>query len=82
MSLITLPTRLSDTCDTLIDNTNNSNQHHTNCILTMVVSDHQMTFCILSNNIKENNANLLIEIETINQHTLENMRYELNQQNI
>ena len=33
MPRITLPTRLSDTCDTLIYNifTNNSNQHHTNC---------------------------------------------------
>ena len=28
------------------------------------------------------NTNLLIEVETINQHTLENMRYDLNQQNI
>ena len=28
------------------------------------------------------NTNMLIEVETINQHTLENMRYGLNQQNI
>ena len=28
------------------------------------------------------NTNLLIVVETINQHTLENMRYDLNQQNI
>ena len=51
MPLITLPTRLSDTCDTQIDKifTNNSDQHHTNCILTRVVSDHQMTCCMLSN---------------------------------
>ena len=28
------------------------------------------------------NTNLLIEVETINQHTLENKRYDLNQQNI
>ena len=27
-------------------------------------------------------TNLLSEVETINQHTLENMRYDLNQQNI
>ena len=55
MPLITLPTRLSDTCDTLIDNifTNNSDQHHTNCILTKVVSDHQMTCCMLSKNFIE-----------------------------
>ena len=84
MPLITLPTRLSDTCDTLIDNifTNNSDHHHTNCILTRVVSDHQMTCCMLSKNTIEKNTNLLIEVETINQHTLENMRYDLNQQNI
>ena len=28
------------------------------------------------------NTNMPIEVETINQHTLENMRYDLNQQNI
>ena len=28
------------------------------------------------------NTNLLIEVETINHHTLENMRYDLNLQNI
>ena len=61
--------------------TNNSDQHHTNCILTRVVSDHQMTCCMLSKNTIEK-KNLLIEVETINQHTLENMRYDLNQQNI
>ena len=35
MPLITLPTILSDTCDTLIDNifTNNSDQQHTRCSL-------------------------------------------------
>ena len=59
MPRITLPTRLSDICDTLIDNifTNNSDQHHTNCILTRVVSDHQMTCCMLSkNNIEKVSA--------------------------
>ena len=62
LPLITLPTRLSDTCDTLIDNifTNNSDQHHTNCILTRVVSDHQMTCCMLSKNTIEKNTNLHI----------------------
>ena len=84
MPLITLPTRHSDTCDTLIDNifTNNYDQHHTNCILTRVVSDHQMTCCMLSRNTIEENTNLLIEVETINQHTLVNMGYDLNHQNI
>ena len=53
--LITIPTRLSDTCDTLIDNIfkNNSDQHHTNCILTRVVSDRQMTCCMLLKNTIE-----------------------------
>ena len=37
---------------------------------------------MLSKNTIEKNTNLLIEAETINQHTLENMRYDLNQQNI
>ena len=37
---------------------------------------------MLSKNTIEKNTNLLIEVETINQHTLENMRYDLNQQNI
>ena len=79
MPLITLPTRLSDTCDTLIDNifANNSDQHHTNCILTRVVSDHQMTCCLLSKNTIEKTTNLLIEVETINQHTLENIYSKL-----
>ena len=31
---------------------------------------------------RKNPTNLLIEVETINQHTLENLRYDLNQQNI
>ena len=55
MPLITLPTRISDTCDIMIDNifTNNSDQHHTNCILTRFVSDHQMTCCMLSKNTIE-----------------------------
>ena len=50
MPLITLPTRPSDTCETLIDNifTNKSDQHHTHCILTRVVYVHQMTCCMLS----------------------------------
>ena len=41
-----------------------------------------MTCCILSKNTIEKNTYLLIEVEIINQHMLENMRNELNQQNI
>ena len=51
MSQITLPTRLSDTCDTLIDNifTNNLEKNHKNFILTRIIYDHQMPCCILPN---------------------------------
>ena len=81
---ITLPTRLSDTCDTLIDNifTNDSDHEHINCVLSRVVSDHQMTSCIISKIDRERNNNVFIEVETINEHTLENFRNELVKQNI
>ena len=51
MPQITLPTRLSDTCDTLIDNVfrNNFEKNHKNCIPTRIISDQQMTCCILPN---------------------------------
>ena len=45
---------------------------YTNCILTRVVSE----------DIIERKKNLLIEVGTIIQHTLENMRYKLNHQTI
>ena len=41
-----------------------------------------MTCCMLSKNTIEKHTNLLLDVETINHHTLENMRYDLNQQNI
>ena len=41
-----------------------------------------MTCCMLCKNTVEKNTNLLIEVKTINQHTLEIMRYDFNQQNI
>ena len=45
MHQIPLPTRLSDTCDTLIDNifTNNFEKNHPKNVLTRIISDHQMT---------------------------------------
>ena len=44
MPQITLPTRLSDTCNTLFDNIfiNNFEKNHKNCIPTRTISDHQM----------------------------------------
>ena len=82
---ITLPTRLSDTCDTLIDNifTNNFDKNHINGVLCRKISDHQMTYCLL--NTKTNNQRnnkIYIEVENINNNTLEKMRNELEQRNV
>ena len=46
MPQITLPTRLSDTCTTLIDNifTNNFEKNQDNLILNRIIFDHQMTW--------------------------------------
>ena len=81
MPQITLPTRLSDTCDTLIDNifTNNFERSHTNCVLTRKMSDHQMTCCFLSknNNCTNRVGNSFVEVEKINDVTLRNLQTEL-----
>ena len=84
MPQITLPTRLSDTCDTLIDNifTNNLEKKHTNCILTRVISDHQMTCCILPDNKTRKNMKILVEVENVNEFNLSNIRNELIEINI
>ena len=50
MPQITLPTRLSDTCNTLIDNiSTNDFKKKSYFILTRTISDHQMTCCMLHN---------------------------------
>ena len=70
MPQITLPTRLSDTCDTLIDNmfTNNFEKNHKNFILARIISDHQMTCCILPNHNAVKRVNReYIEVENINE---------------
>ena len=84
MPQITLPTRLSDTCDTLIDNifTNNFEKQHTNCILTRIISDHQMICCILNGNIIKKSSNVFIEVENINEHSLGNFKNDLIKNNI
>ena len=66
MPQITLPTRRSDTCNTLIDNifTNNFEKNHKNLILTRTISDHQMTCCMLPNHNVINPVNInYIEVE-------------------
>ena len=70
MPQITLPTRLSDTCDTLIDNifTNDFEKNHKNFILTRIIFDHQMTCCILPNHNAVKRVNReYIEVENINE---------------
>jgi len=82
---ITLPTRLSDTCDTLIDNifTNNFLKPHKNYILSRIISDHQMTCCILpNNNISKKRQNNVIEVENVNEHNLSNLKDEIIEKNI
>ena len=69
MSQITQPTRLSDICNTLIDNifTNNYEKNNTNCILTRTIYDHQMTCYMLHNHNVTNPVNRHnIEVENIN----------------
>ena len=73
MPQITLPTRLSDTCNTIIDNifTNNFEKNHIRCILTRIISDHQLTCCILPNHEVVTRVNKdFIELENINEKTL------------
>ena len=59
MPQITLTIRLSDTCNTLIDNifTNNFEKYHKNLILTRTISDYQMTCCMLPNHNVINQVN-------------------------
>ena len=69
---ITLPTRLSDTCDTLIDNifANNVRVNHVNGVLSHVISDHQITFSIILGSNYAHSKDKFIEVESINQRTI------------
>lgn len=86
MPQITLPTRLCDTCDTLIDNTftNNFDKEHKNGILTSIISDHNMTFCILVGTCNKTQSNIkqCVEIENVSERSLENFRIELLNKNM
>ena len=85
MLQLTLPTRLSDTCDTLIDNifTNNFEKNHKNFILTRIISDQQITCCILPNHNAVKRVNReYIEVENINEKTLGQLKNELQNTNI
>ena len=41
-----------------------------------------MTFCILKGNIRKYNRTIYVEVETINEHTLANLKNELIHENI
>ena len=76
---ITLPTRLSDTCDTLIDNmfANNVGVNHVNGVLSHVISNHQITFSIILGSNYTHSKDNFIEVESIHQRTIENFRDEI-----
>ena len=69
---ITLPTRLSDTCDTLIDNIFSNNVG-----VNGVLSDHQITFSIILGSNYAHSKDKFIEVESIIQRTIENFRDEI-----
>ena len=81
MPQITLPTRLSDSCDTLIDNilTNNFEKNYKNFLLTRIICDHKMTCCILPNHNAVKRVNReYIDVEYINENTLEQRKCHIN----
>ena len=66
---ITMPTRLSDNSNILIDNifTNNICKPHESGILVTPISDHLMQFCIFKGNYDaSNDLPKYIQVETIN----------------
>ena len=70
---ITLPTRISRNASILIDNifTNNTNHNHISGFLVRPISDHQMQFCLLSEDQSYKKDNIkTIEVEIINEGTL------------
>ena len=82
---ITLPTRLSETTCTLIDNiiTNNIDNNHLSGVLTGKISDHQMNFCMI--NDKRTAAiskGKFFEVEKNTGNAVENFQNYLSEKNI
>ncbi len=79
---ITLPTRLG--ANTLIDNifTNNVERSHISGIFQYKLSDHQATFCMLKGSFYKKNATKYIEIEKINDKTMNSLTNDLMSQDI
>ena len=76
---ITIPTRRSVTCDTLIDNmfANNVGVNHVNGVLSHVISDNQITFSIILGSNYTHSKDKFIEVESINQRTLKTVSLSL-----
>ena len=82
---ITMPTRLSDNLNTLIDNifTNNICKSHDSGILVTPISDHLMQFCIFKG-IYETTINLpnYIEVENMNPKSINNFKSALSKSDV
>ena len=82
---ITMPTRLSDNSNTLIDNifTNNICKPHESGILVTPISDHLMQFCIFKGSYETTN-NLLkyIEVENMNPKSINNFKSALSKSDV
>ena len=82
---ITLPTRLSETTCTLIDNiiTNNIDNKHLSGVLTRKISDHQMNFCMINDKrTAANSKGKFIEVEKITGNAVENFQNYFSERNI
>ena len=82
---ITMPTRLSDNSNTLIDNifTNNICKPQESGILVTPISDHLMQFCIFKGNYEaSNDLPKYIEVETINSKSINNFKCALSKSDV
>ena len=79
MPQITLPTRSSDTRDTLLDNTltNYYENTHKSGVLSMPISDHQMTFTSLVDTTLQATNKQHVEFEKVNDRAIENFKADL-----
>ena len=82
---ITLPTRLSETTCTLIDNiiTNNIDNNHLSAVLTRKISDHKMNFCMINEKrTAANSKGKFIEVEKNTGNAEENFQNYLSEKKI
>ena len=82
---ITLPTRLSETTCTFIDNviTNNIKCNHISGVLIRKMSDHQIILCMINEKCTAlNSKRKLVEVEQSNEQTIEKFSNYLIERNI